>query len=126
MHHIIPKVCKTTIHEAVTEKLGYRKLCAHWVPKMLTDDHKTKWMISALKFLTCYAQEGDEFLDSIVTGDETWVFHHTPKSKQVSAKKEEVMTWFKGQAADFYDSGIQKLVPRLNKCLDSDGDYVQK
>ena len=28
------------------------------------------------------------------------------------------MTWFKGQAADFYDSGIQKLVPRLKKCLD--------
>jgi len=24
------------------------------------------------------------------------------------------MTWFKGQAADFYDSGIQKPVPRLN------------
>jgi hypothetical protein len=30
---------------------------------------------------------------------------------------EVVMTWFRGQAADFYDSGIQKLVPRLNKCL---------
>ena len=28
--------------------------------------------------------------------------------------QEEVMTWFKGQAADFYDSGIQKLIPRLN------------
>ena len=28
--------------------------------------------------------------------------------------QEEVMTWFKWQAADFYDSGIQKLVPRLN------------
>jgi hypothetical protein len=38
----------------------------------------------------------------------------------------EVMTWFKGQAADFYDSGIQKLVPRLNKCLDNAGDYVEK
>ena len=25
------------------------------------------------------------------------------------------MTWFKGLAADFYDSGIKKLVPRLNK-----------
>jgi hypothetical protein len=25
--------------------------------------------------------------------------------------QEEVMTWFKGQAADFYDLGIQKLVP---------------
>jgi len=29
--------------------------------------------------------------------------------------EEEVMTWFKGLAEDFYDSGIQKLVPRLNK-----------
>jgi hypothetical protein len=54
---------KTTIHEAVTEKLGYRKLCASWVPKILTDDHKTKRMGSALKFLTRYAQEGDGFLD---------------------------------------------------------------
>ena len=40
--------------------------------------------------------------------------------------QEEVMTWFKGQAADFYDSGIQKLVPRLNKCLDNAGDCVDK
>ena len=40
--------------------------------------------------------------------------------------QEEVTTWFKGQAADFYDSGIQKLVPRLIKCLDNAGDYVEK
>ena len=31
-----------------------------------------------------------------------------------------------GKAADFYDSGIQKLVPILNKCLDNAGDYVEK
>jgi hypothetical protein len=67
LHHIISEVSKTTIHEAVTGKLGYRKLCARWVPRMLTVDHKTKRMCSALKFLTRYAQEGDEFLDSIVT-----------------------------------------------------------
>jgi len=30
-------------------------------------DHKTKWMGSALMFLTRHAHEGDEFLDSIVT-----------------------------------------------------------
>jgi hypothetical protein len=40
--------------------------------------------------------------------------------------QEEIMTWFKGQAAEFYDSGTQKLVPRLNKCLDSAGEYVEK
>ena len=84
LHHVIPEVSKTTIHEVVTEKSGYRKFCACWVPKISTDDHKTKRMVSALKFLTRYAQEGDEFLDYIVTGDETWVFHHTPESKQQS------------------------------------------
>jgi len=77
---------------------------------------------SALRFLTLYAQEGDDFLESIVTGHKTWVFHHTTESKQQSLHshdddevQEEVMTWFKAQATDFYDSGIQKLVPRLNK-----------
>jgi len=40
--------------------------------------------------------------------------------------QEEVMTRFKGLAADFYDSGIQKLVPKLNKCLENAGDYVEK
>jgi len=40
--------------------------------------------------------------------------------------QEEFMTWFKGQAADFYDSGIHKLLPRLNKCLDNAGEYVEK
>jgi len=38
---------------------------------MITDDHKTKRMGSELKCLTRYAQEGDGFLDSVVTGDET-------------------------------------------------------
>jgi hypothetical protein len=40
--------------------------------------------------------------------------------------QEKVMTLFKGQVADFYDSGIQKLVSRLNKCLGNASDYVEK
>ena len=48
------------------------------------------------------------------------------KFNEDDEKREEVILWFKVQAADFYDSGIQKLVPRLNKCLDNAGDYVEK
>ena len=40
--------------------------------------------------------------------------------------QEEAMIWFKARTADFYDSGIQKLVPRINKCLDNAGDCVEK
>jgi hypothetical protein len=40
---------------------------------MLTDVHKTQRMASALTFLQLYHDEGDKFLDKIVTGNETWV-----------------------------------------------------
>jgi isocitrate dehydrogenase kinase/phosphatase len=77
IHHIIPKASNTTIHEGVVENLRFRKLCALCVPNMLTDDHKTKQICITLKYLMCYAEEGDEFLDAIVTGEETWVFFST-------------------------------------------------
>jgi hypothetical protein len=117
-HHVIPEVSKTTI---LKEKLGYRKLCARWVPKILTDYHKTKRMGFALKFLTRYTEEGDEFLG---------LFLHLKKhlgGKQFDDDDEvQEKCRFKVQAADFYDSGIQKPVPRLNKCLENAGDHVEK
>jgi hypothetical protein len=40
--------------------------------------------------------------------------------------KEGVNTWFASQAASFYDAGIQKLVPRHDKCVNNGGNYVEK
>ena len=40
LHGMIPEVSKSLVHEIVKEKLDYRKLCARWVPKMLTENHK--------------------------------------------------------------------------------------
>jgi hypothetical protein len=39
---------------------------------------------------------------------------------------EGVKTWLSSMAADFFDTGIQKLIPRYDKCLNSGGDYVEK
>jgi hypothetical protein len=39
---------------------------------------------------------------------------------------EGVETWLSSQAADFFDTGIQKRIPRYDKCLNSGGDYVEK
>jgi histone-lysine N-methyltransferase SETMAR len=36
-----------------------------------------------------------------------------------------VKTWLSSQAADFFDTGILKLIPRY-RCLYSRGDYVEK
>jgi len=51
---------------------------------------------------------------------------HSEKFDDDDEMQEEVMPWFRGLAADFYDLGIQKLVPRINKCLDIAGKYVEK
>lgn len=261
LHDFFPQISRSLLHEIVTDHLGYKKMCARWVPKILTDDHKAKRMGAALEFLTQYDKDGDQFLDRIVTGDETWVSYKTPENKRqsmewhhtnspskpkkekpllhtrkvmatvfwdrkglihvdfmprgetinsdvycetlqrlrraiqnkrrgmLSAKvffihdnarphasartreelhrlkweifghppyspdlapsdfhlfpklkeflggkqfgnddelKEAVTTWLKSFAADEYNDGIEKLVPRYNKCLDNNGDYVEK
>ena len=37
-----------------------------------------------------------------------------------------VKEWLKSQAANFYDDGINKLLHRYDKCLNLNGDYVEK
>ncbi|GFT31828.1 histone-lysine N-methyltransferase SETMAR [Trichonephila clavipes] len=79
-----PNVGRTTLPKVVSEKLKFRKLCARCVPRLLTEEHKLKRMACALDFLDRYHKEGDQFLERIVTGDETWVSHITPESKRQS------------------------------------------
>ena len=67
-----PQTSRTTLYRIVMDRLGYHKFCARWVPKQLTDFHKTQRMGSALMFLQRYWEKGDKF-DRIMTGDETWV-----------------------------------------------------
>jgi hypothetical protein len=43
-----------------------------------------KEQASELTLLARYSEQGDDFLSRIVTGDETWVSHVTPESKQQS------------------------------------------
>ena len=79
-----PQISRTTLYRIVTDRLGYHKFCARWVPKQLTDLHKTQRMGSALTFLQRYLEEGDEFLDRIVTGDKTWVRFVNAETKEQS------------------------------------------
>jgi len=46
-----PQTSRTTLYRIVMDRLGYHMFCARWVPKQLTDFHKTQRMGSALTFL---------------------------------------------------------------------------
>ncbi|KAJ4446934.1 hypothetical protein ANN_13636 [Periplaneta americana] len=71
LHIAFPDISRSLLGEIVSQHLGYHKICARWVPRQLSDQHKTQRMASALTFLMRYHTDGDAFLDQIVTGDET-------------------------------------------------------
>ncbi|GFX43885.1 uncharacterized protein TNCV_4111641 [Trichonephila clavipes] len=62
---------QSLLHEIVTKHSLFKKLCARWVLKNLTPEHKIQRLGEALTFLQRYHDDGDEFLHRIVTGDET-------------------------------------------------------
>jgi hypothetical protein len=45
-----PQISHTVLYNIITVRLGCRKFCATWVPKMLMGAHKTQRMASALTF----------------------------------------------------------------------------
>ncbi|XP_057658478.1 histone-lysine N-methyltransferase SETMAR-like [Diorhabda carinulata] len=71
-------------YSILSEELGYRKVCARWVPRLLTVDQKLNRFQVCKRLLARFREEGDPFLSHIVTCDETWVHHYTPESKQAS------------------------------------------
>ncbi|XP_011860249.1 PREDICTED: putative uncharacterized protein FLJ37770 [Vollenhovia emeryi] len=72
---------KTTVHDIVTNNLHMREVCGKLVPKLLTDDHKNNRMMVARELLEC-VQNKPDFLDNVITSDETWVFEYDPETKR--------------------------------------------
>jgi hypothetical protein len=65
----------------VYENLQFHKLCARWVPKELTNEHKRMHLDIFSHNLAHYHDEGDNFLQQFVTGNGTWVHNSQPETK---------------------------------------------
>ncbi|XP_026327857.1 histone-lysine N-methyltransferase SETMAR-like, partial [Hyposmocoma kahamanoa] len=82
-------VSDTTILRILHDHLGMTKVSARWVPRMLTPPQKQQRIDASKHFLELCGAEPTPILEQIVTGDETWVHHFEPESKQ------ESMQWHK-------------------------------
>ncbi|GFR91950.1 histone-lysine N-methyltransferase SETMAR [Elysia marginata] len=91
------EIPSSTVHKIVHDTLGYLKVSARWVPKMLTEDHKLQRVEISRRLLLRYQQDnGDEdtthigvglggdfqaknnLFDNLITDDETWVHLNAP------------------------------------------------
>lgn len=66
------------------DKLHMSKVSARWVPRMLTPFQKQIRLNCATQLLTRFQNDKDDFLDKIVTLDQTWIHHYDPESKRQS------------------------------------------
>ncbi|UYV64650.1 hypothetical protein LAZ67_3001497 [Cordylochernes scorpioides] len=71
------------LHGIVTEDLQMRKVCAKLVPKVLTQDQKELRVLRCLELLDLFQNQPD-FLNPVVTGDESWMFEYDPETKKQS------------------------------------------
>ena len=81
-----------SVESIIHERLGFRKISARWVPKLLNFDQKFTHEEICERLLERYRTEGEGLLARIFTTDETWVHYYTPECKRASMewrKKEE-------------------------------------
>ena len=61
------------VHRIIHNQLGMRRVTARWIPRLMNQDQKQARVSAAKGFLQRFHSERQQFLDRIVTVDETWV-----------------------------------------------------
>jgi len=109
-------ISKDTVHIIVREDLGKRKICSQFVPDKPTDEQKAKQMETSGDFITM-CDHDPSFLQTIVTGDETWCHQFDPESKR------QLMEWRSPSSPRPKKSRLQKSKGKtlLIAFFDSDG-----
>ena len=70
-----------TAHHIISNVLGYNKVCARWVPRMLTGENRLQRLQTSQANLELYRADSEKFHRRYVTMDETWAHHFDPESK---------------------------------------------
>ncbi|XP_039314693.1 protein GVQW3-like [Solenopsis invicta] len=78
-------ITKTTVFRIVTDDLNMKKVCAKLVPKVLTDAQKNMRVLRCQELLEM-CENDPNFLNSVITGDESWIFEYDPETKRQSSE----------------------------------------
>jgi histone-lysine N-methyltransferase SETMAR len=76
-------VDKETVRQILTENLKMKKVCAKMVPKNLSEDQKLNTEEMCQNVLE-KIEEDPDFLNSVITCNETWLFQYDPEIKRQS------------------------------------------
>lgn len=127
-------ISKERIGDILHSHLHMKKVCARWVPKMLTPLDKQRRVTTSQEFLDICGDNPDDVFSRLVTVDETWIRQYDPESKQESMqwieKGEKPPRKFKVErsasklmATIFWDCEGILFIDYLPKNTTMNGDY---
>lgn len=71
---------KSSIHRILSDNLRMQRVCARWVPRLLKEE-KQRRVLCSREFLRRLRSGRENFLDRIITTDETWL-HMTKRESE--------------------------------------------
>ena len=74
-------ISEGTVQTILKKRLDLRKVCARWVPHLLTEEQKTHRLKCAQELLKTYKCCNSQVISNLLTGDETWVHMFEPQRR---------------------------------------------
>ena len=74
-------ISEGSVQTILKKRLDLRKVCARWVPYLLTEEQKTQCLKCAWELLKTYKGCNSLVISNLLTGDETWVHMFEPQRR---------------------------------------------
>ena len=74
-------ISEGSVQTILKKRSDLRKVCARWVPHLLTEEQKTQRLKCARELLKTYKGCNSRVISNLLTGDETWVHMFQPQRR---------------------------------------------
>ena len=74
-------ISEGSVQTILKKRLDLRKVCARWIPHLLTEEQKTHRLKCARELLKTYKGCNSRVISNLLTGDEPWVHIFEPQRR---------------------------------------------
>ena len=74
-------ISEGSVQIILKKRLDLKKVCARWVPQLLTEEQKTQRLNCARELLKTYKGCNSRVISNLLAGDETWVHMFEPQRR---------------------------------------------
>ena len=137
-----PGVGEVTVHRTVHENLSMRKMCAKFVPRLLSDEQERR--VGDSKEMVQLIASNPSVIDSLVPCDESWIYCYEPETpcdfwmfprlkeklrgrcfEDVEEMEEAVTETLDTFTFEDYQLAFKKWLEHYNKCIELGGFYFE-